>query len=96
MSARSKVKRKDSTHKPIVEAVEKIGATVLDLSGIGGGCPDILVGYRGKNFLFELKSPGNQPKKNQEKWALAWKGDTYVAVNPDYVIEVLTGYRIRR
>jgi len=56
-----------------------IGATTVDLSSIGGGCGDVLVGYSFKNFLFELKDPNQaaadrKPRPSQEKFARAWVG----------------------
>lgn len=53
MRKRGKV---DAVQKEIVEACKKIGASVISLAPIGEGCPDLLVGFRGKNFLFECKT----------------------------------------
>ena len=35
----------DLNHKPIVDGLRAHGYAVLNLSGVGKGCPDILVGY---------------------------------------------------
>lgn len=48
--------RVDAVQKEIVEACQKIGASIISLTPIGAGCPDLLVGFRGKNFLFECKT----------------------------------------
>jgi hypothetical protein len=42
-----KAHRVDATQGDIVEALRKVGAFVLDLSGVGGGCPDLFVAFRG-------------------------------------------------
>lgn len=36
--------RRDSNHQEIVAELSRRGFKVLDLSRVGGGCPDILVG----------------------------------------------------
>jgi hypothetical protein len=41
-----------------------MGCSVLILSDIGKGCPDIMVGYRGKNYLIEIKN-GKRPPSGQ-------------------------------
>lgn len=71
--------RRDDNQKEFIEDMEVIGATVVDLSSIGDGCGDVLVGYMFRNFLFEIKNP-EQPKskrqlrKSQVKFSNAWKG----------------------
>lgn len=47
--------RKDANHASIVGAFKACGAQVLDLSGVGNGCPDLLVLHRGKLRLIEVK-----------------------------------------
>lgn len=46
--------RIDENHKEIVCALRKLGMSVINLSSLGGGTPDLLVGY-GINFLLEIK-----------------------------------------
>ena len=41
----------DSNHAEIVAALRGIGAYVMSLASVGGGCPDLLVGFRGHTFL---------------------------------------------
>ena len=47
--------RVDANQPVIVAALRAIGATVQHLHAVGQGCPDILVGYDGVNFLMEIK-----------------------------------------
>ena len=42
--------RKDDNHNEIVRAFIGVGAVVIDLSGVGDGVPDILVGFRGQKI----------------------------------------------
>jgi hypothetical protein len=53
-------RRVDSTQVGIVLALRKTGASVQHLHTIGKGCPDLLVGYRGRNILIEVKSDGGR------------------------------------
>lgn len=54
MRFRAKV---DSNHHEIVAALRKAGRRVLDLSGVGNGCPDILVLVGDRLILMEIKIP---------------------------------------
>ena len=69
----------DRNQAEIVKALRSAGCTVQSLAAIGKGCPDILVGYRGRNYLFEIKDP-TQPlskqalKPDQIVWRSNWNG----------------------
>jgi hypothetical protein len=66
--------KQDANQGEIVEALEKLGCTVLDLSSDGHGCPDILVGFRGMNYLAEIKQPKKQLSLGQRALSLWWRG----------------------
>src|ERR1700677_1842760 len=53
--------RTDANQSQIVSDLRKMGCSVLILSNIGQGCPDLLVGFRGFNYLFEVKDPTKPP-----------------------------------
>lgn len=73
----------DANQNEIVEALRKSGCTVQILSSVGKGCPDILVGRGGDNYLLEIKD-GNKPKSSQKltpdqiDWHSKWNGSVYV------------------
>jgi hypothetical protein len=52
--------RVDANQSAIVKALRSAGAFVQQLHTIGDGCPDLLVGYRGKWHLIECKD-GDKP-----------------------------------
>ncbi len=54
--------RVDGNQGCISNDLQLLGCTVQDLSGVGHGCPDILVGFQSKNYVFEIKT--NQGKLN--------------------------------
>jgi hypothetical protein len=71
--------RLDKNQGEIIEALEAVGATVLDASGVGFGVPDLIVGHMGVNHLMEVKNPANRYgrkglTKKQQKWADGWNG----------------------
>ena len=55
MVARMRAARTDANQNDIVDALRKIGAFVWITSSLGNGGPDIVIGYRGKTYLVELK-----------------------------------------
>lgn len=46
----------DANQKTIVAGLQAIGACVIDLSGSGHGVMDLLVIYRGKSWMVEVKN----------------------------------------
>lgn len=98
MSARRKkpcITGKDASQDAIVAALKAIGATVQDLCRIGGGVPDLLVGYQGRNFLLEAKPETGTKKQlslreTQVKWHAAWKGQVAKVHTPEEAIAIVT------
>ena len=69
----------DRNQSEIVTALRAAGATVQPLHTVGAGCPDLLVGFRGRNFLLEVKDwqarPGDRElNAAQVEWHGGWKG----------------------
>lgn len=57
--------RVDDNQKLLVEVWRRMGASVLILSAVGHGCPDVLVGYNGLNALVEIKDGSKVPSKQK-------------------------------
>jgi hypothetical protein len=82
----------DSNHKTIVAAIrDQLAASVQDLSSIGQGCPDILVGWRGYNFLVEIKDGDKFPAHRrltvaEHDWHEKWAGQVIVAISAEDAI----------
>ena len=69
----------DRNQSEIVHALRAVGATVQTLHTVGAGCPDLLVGFRGSNFLIEVKdwkaaASDRQLNDVQKEWHEGWKG----------------------
>lgn len=87
--------RVDSNQKEIVQQLRKLGATVQPLHTIGKGCPDLLVGYRGKNYLFEVKDgikTASQKKLTDDElvWHNGWVGKVHVIESLDDAIKIIS------
>lgn len=84
----------DRSQPAIVAALRKVGASVECLHAVGKGCPDLLVGWRGRNFLLEVKNEDDPPSaqrlnKTQEAWHGSWAGHVCVVRSPDEALAVL-------
>jgi hypothetical protein len=53
----------DANQREVVAALRGAGATVQLLHAVGEGCPDLLVGYRGGNYLLEVKGRQQAAKR---------------------------------
>ena len=60
-------KRTDANQSDVVAELRDIlpEATVKVMSGAGAGFPDLAIGWKGRNFLFELKDPEKDPSARQ-------------------------------
>ena len=70
----------DANQRAVVAELRAHGATVQSLASVGRGCPDLLVGYQGRNFVFELKDGSKPPSARaltepEAQWQAAWRGD---------------------
>lgn len=79
-------KKIDDNQTRIVEALRRIGASVLSLASIGRGCPDLLVGLRGVNHLLEVKDAKGELTALQRPWFKAWRGRVSVVRSPEEAI----------
>lgn len=73
----------DLTQSAIVKALRDIGASVQVLSAVGGGCPDLAVGWHGKTFLLEAKTGTGKLNAMQREWHARWGGHVAVVRTPE-------------
>ena len=84
----------DANQAEIVQALRQIGAVVQSLAAVGNGCPDLLVGFRGKNWLLEIKD-GNKPPSaqaltpHQVEWHRVWQGHVVVVNSVESAIAAI-------
>jgi len=67
-------KRVDLDQKKVISQLEGMGFSVLNLSAVGRGCPDLLVGKDGQNFLLEIKSQNGTLTPAQIEFHKNWLG----------------------
>jgi rhamnose utilization protein RhaD (predicted bifunctional aldolase and dehydrogenase) len=68
-------KRTDANQAQIIHTFIALGATVLNLSRVGEGCPDILIGYKKHSVLCEIKRNDKAPyTESQVKFMQNWRG----------------------
>lgn len=57
--------RVDDNQSEIVRAIQRIGAYVIDCSHVGSGFPDLLVAFRGRWTLIEIKDGEKPPSRRK-------------------------------
>ena len=69
-------KKTDANQSAIIAVLREVGATVVDLSAVGKGCPDLLVGHRGATYLLEVKNVKgkNRTTPDQDVFYAWWRG----------------------
>lgn len=85
----------DRNQKEIVTQLRRFGASVYPTHMVGRGFPDIVVGYRGINYLFEIKDNLQPPSKQRltpDELAFfeMWKGSIYKVTTIDECIKLMT------
>ena len=88
--------RVDGNQKELTQQLRDFGCTVVVLSNVGSGCPDLLVGYRGRNYLMEVKDPSASAKDrrlrpSQQEFFDSWRGQRARVETIDEALNVLTG-----
>ena len=84
----------DANQPSIVGALRAIGASVQPLHSVGQGCPDLLVGHRGVNYLIEVKDGDKFPSARQltepqKVWHICWSGQVAIANNITEALEII-------
>jgi hypothetical protein len=59
------------------------GVSVWDTADVGGGFPDLCVGWRGSTFLYELKGLAGRLTPAEDEWHRRFRGNVKVVHAPD-------------
>lgn len=70
-------RRVDQNQARIVEDLRRAGAAVQSIAAAGRGCGDLLVGWRGRLCVLEVKNPRQSKSRRalsplERKWHLVW------------------------
>lgn len=85
--------KRDENESSIVLALRQVGATVWLMDT---PC-DLLVGFRGNNYLLEVKNPGDKETKtakgkktkDQEEFFKVWNGQVNIVYNYQEAFEII-------
>lgn len=77
----------DDNHGDVVEALRRVGAAVLSLAPIGNGAPDLLVYFRGRYSLLEVKDGSKPPSDRrltpkERQFHQAWPAPVAIVESP--------------
>jgi hypothetical protein len=86
--------RIDANQPLIVKALRDVGASVLILSNVGQGCPDLAVGKDGRNWLMEVKDPTRKPSErkltdDERTFHVLWRGQVCVVETVEEALKVI-------
>lgn len=82
-----RIRRTDANHKKLIDQLRQLpGVSVFSTHTIGKGFPDIVVGYGGKNYLFEIKDEDKTPSltkltNSEDLFHKKWQGQVDVVKN---------------
>jgi len=90
--------RVDRNQAEIVKALRAVGCSVQQLHTIGKGCPDILVGVRGRNLLMEIKDGSLPPSARlltpfELLWQQTWGGQVVTVQSVDEALTAVNHTR---
>ena len=85
--------RVDANQPEIVKALRAAGASVQHLHTIGRGCPDLLVGFRGNNWLLEVKDHNGTLTADERTWSAIWRGQVDVVRSADDALRLIGAIR---
>lgn len=94
-----RIARTDGNHSKVIEQCRRLGMTVHSTHNVHDGFPDIVVGYGGRNFLFEIKDP-EKPKSarkltaDEMKWHGGWKGQVNTVETIDDILDIIKKYTL--
>lgn len=86
-------RRTDGNQAEIISSLRKSGISVVCLSSLGGGVPDLLCGVAGVNYLLEVKNlvgRGCKFTPDEERFMSSWRGQYAVVFSPEQALKVVT------
>jgi hypothetical protein len=86
--ARYSYHRLDANHAEIVRALEAAGATVEPKGPL-----DLLVGFRGANYLIEVKTAKGKLRASQERFLADWRGQAVVVRSAQEALQTIGASR---
>lgn len=82
MSLNRYAKKRDTSERPIIEALKGIGMDVVQIDRP----VDLAAGWRGQNYLIEVKTGKAKPNPEQARFIETWRGQVVVLRDVDEAI----------
>jgi len=79
----------DANQAEIVAALRAVGASVFLTHRLGGGFPDLCVGFRNKNVLMEVKIDKGSLNELEQDFFREWRGQRCVVRSVDEALKVI-------
>jgi hypothetical protein len=84
----------DANHHEIIEALRRVGCTVRSLASVGRGCPDVLVGRAGSNWLLEIKDGAKPPSArkltpDEQAFFNSWRGQVALVASVQEALDIV-------
>ena len=87
MSIKRRAAKRDKNEAEIIHALRQVGADVIQLSD--KGVPDLLVGYKNKNYLMEVKTNTGKLTADQSDFFTMWGGQVCVVRTIEEALSVI-------
>jgi hypothetical protein len=90
-----RVRKVDSNQSQLVKQMRKIpGLSVAHTHTVSNGFTDVVVGFRGVNYLFEIKDPSKPPSQrkltpDELEFHKNWTGSIHIVETIDDVIKII-------
>ena len=79
--------RVDANQEAIVKSLRKACLSVAIIAPCGNGIPDLIVGWRGHNYLIEIKVGNAKLTPCEKTWHSEWKGSVAICKDAYDVFE---------
>ena len=79
----------DANQREIIAALEAVGASVFPSFRLGGGFPDLVVGFRGVTYLLEVKTPTGRLTPAEARFFAQWRGHAAVVRSVDEALRAI-------
>lgn len=90
-----RIRKVDSNQAELVKQIRQIpGATVAHTHTVSGGFADVVLGYRGTNYLLEIKDHSKPPSArkltpDEEVFHKNWTGQIAIVQTLDDVLKLI-------
>ena len=85
--------KSDANQQTIMNELRQLGVSVRSIHRHGEGIPDILCGWQGRTFIFEVKVPGKRDDLTSAEVAFQenWRGQCDVVTTTEEAWDIIRG-----